>query len=65
MAPERIRYVTVILVGLLTALDLILAAGVRIYADEIPVVSGDVAKVGIGILSGVALMGGPSKPPPS
>jgi hypothetical protein len=52
---DRIVVYIIVAVTLITMLDIAASTAVRIYADAVPVVAGDVAKVGVGILGGIVM----------
>lgn len=58
---EKLRLRALYFVAFITALDLVGVVLIRIFAEQTPVVAGDVSKVGIGILAGALMK--PGKPP--
>lgn len=53
---DKTRRITLALIAAITALDVIAATVVRVITTKMPVVTGDVSKVGIGALAGAAIM---------
>lgn len=53
----QVRFWTVVFVAIIVLIDLTGAIFIRILIEEPPMVTGDVAKVGIGVLGGYLMAG--------